>query len=198
MAPDGYFLDWAPGHTPYVAPDGMAFPIDAKNDLVLMLHMRPSGKPEVVQASIGLYFTDTPPTRVPALLRLTRQDLDIPAGEAHHVVAPSYQLPVDVDIATQPAHTTWPESKASRRFRRLGQRLLSVKDGTSAGRMSTGMCAHCAAGRTSVTMRWTYDNSSRASENQRSAGGAIRTTHPPMKWRAVVSGAASQSDRRTS
>ena len=26
MAPDGYFLDWAPGHTPYVAPDGMAFP----------------------------------------------------------------------------------------------------------------------------------------------------------------------------
>ncbi len=30
MAPDGYFLDWAPGHTPYVAPDGMAFPIEAE------------------------------------------------------------------------------------------------------------------------------------------------------------------------
>ena len=28
MAPDGYFLDWAPGHTPYVAPDGMAFPVE--------------------------------------------------------------------------------------------------------------------------------------------------------------------------
>ena len=30
MAPDGYFLDWAPGHTPYVAPDGMAFPVEEK------------------------------------------------------------------------------------------------------------------------------------------------------------------------
>src|SRR5579862_8601919 len=68
MAPDGYFLDWAPGHTPYVAPDGMAIPIEAYSDLVLMLHLRPSGKQEVVQATVGLYFSDTPPTRVPALL----------------------------------------------------------------------------------------------------------------------------------
>ena len=104
MAPDGYFLDWAPGHTPYVAPDGMAFPVEENSDLVLMLHLRPSGKQELVQASVGLYFTDTPPTRVPALLRLTRQDLDIPAGESHHVVATSYRLPVDVDVYTVQPH----------------------------------------------------------------------------------------------
>ena len=46
-----------------------------------MLHLRPTGKEETVQVSVGFYFTDTPPTRVPALLRLTRQDLDIPAGK---------------------------------------------------------------------------------------------------------------------
>ena len=37
MAPDGYFLDWAPGHTPYVAPDGMAFPLGILDRLVQQL-----------------------------------------------------------------------------------------------------------------------------------------------------------------
>ena len=44
MAPDGYFLDWAPGHSPYRAPEGMAFPIEGNSDLVLMLHLRPTGR----------------------------------------------------------------------------------------------------------------------------------------------------------
>ena len=68
MAPDGYFLDWAPGHAPYIAPDGMSFPVEAGTDLVLMLHMRPDDTPQQVRATVGLYFTDTPPSRVPALL----------------------------------------------------------------------------------------------------------------------------------
>src|SRR6185295_7366527 len=103
MAPDGYFLDWAPGHTPYVAPDGMAFPVEPNSDLVLMLHLRPSGKEETVQASVGLYLSDTPPTRVPALLRLTRQDLEIPAGEKR-VVTSTFTLPVDLDLYTVQPH----------------------------------------------------------------------------------------------
>ena len=86
------------------APQGMAFPVEASSDLVLMLHMRPSGKPEVVHVSVGLYFSATPPTRVPALLRLTRQDLDIPAGERHAVVTSSYTLPVDIDVFTVQPH----------------------------------------------------------------------------------------------
>jgi hypothetical protein len=64
MAPDGYFLDWAPGHTPYVAPDGMAFPVEKNSDLILMLHLRPTGMQEMVQVNVGLYFTQTPPSRV--------------------------------------------------------------------------------------------------------------------------------------
>src|SRR4029077_14801239 len=53
---------------------------------------------------IALYFADTPPTRVPALLRLTRQDLDIPRGEKSFVVASSYVLPVAVDLMTVQPH----------------------------------------------------------------------------------------------
>jgi hypothetical protein len=103
-APDGYFLDWGPGHTPYVAPDGMAWPLEPNTDLVMMLHLRPSGKEEVVQPALGLYFADAPPTRVPSLLRLTRQHMDIPPGDGRYTVTDSYTLPVDVEVHTIQPH----------------------------------------------------------------------------------------------
>jgi Flp pilus assembly protein TadD/mono/diheme cytochrome c family protein len=113
QGPDGYFLDWGPGHTPYVAPDGMAWPLRPGIDLVMMLHLRPSGAPEPVQAKIGLYFSDTPPTRTPALIRLTRQDLDIPAGEANYVATDSFRVDVDIDLYTVQPHAHY----LAKRFR---------------------------------------------------------------------------------
>ena len=62
-APDGFFLDWAPGHRPTVAVPGTAWPLPASSDLVMMLHLRPSGKVEQVQASLALYFSDGPAGR---------------------------------------------------------------------------------------------------------------------------------------
>ena len=65
--------------------------------------MQPSGKPEAVSPSIGLYFGDQAPTRTPAMLRLGRQNIDIPAGDARYTVSDSYLLPVDVEVeAVQP------------------------------------------------------------------------------------------------
>lgn len=103
-APDGFFLDWAPGHRPNVAAPGTAWTLQAGSDLVMMLHLRPSGKPEQVQASVGLYFTDVPPVRMPVMLRLTRQALEIPAGAAAHVVDDRYVLPVDLEVLTVQPH----------------------------------------------------------------------------------------------
>jgi tetratricopeptide (TPR) repeat protein len=103
-APDGFFLDWAPGHRAQVATDGTAWQIPGHADLVMMLHLRPSGKEETVQASIGLYFTPTPPARQPVMLRLTRQQLDIPAGTSRYEVADSYTLPVAVEVHTVQPH----------------------------------------------------------------------------------------------
>ena len=78
--------------------------LDAAADLVVEVHMQPSGRPESVRPSIGLYFGDRPPTRTPAMLRLGRQDIDIPAGRSalrRHRFATS--LPVDVEVqALQP------------------------------------------------------------------------------------------------
>jgi len=101
--PDGHFLGWTPGQVAPLLPKDLAWRLDVHSDLVVELHMRPSGKPEPVAPSIGLYFSDVPPTRTPAMLRLGRQSIDIPAGDRRYVVTDSYVVPVDVDVqAVQP------------------------------------------------------------------------------------------------
>lgn len=104
QGPDGYFLDWGPGHAPYVAPEGMAWPLEPGTDLVMMMHLRPSGRPETLQGTLGLYFSEGPPRLVPSLIRLTRQHLDIPAGEPRYVVTDSFTLDAAVDVYTVQPH----------------------------------------------------------------------------------------------
>jgi tetratricopeptide (TPR) repeat protein len=101
--PDGYFLGWTPGQSPQVSPAGMPWILETDTDLVVMLHLRPSGKEELVQFAVGLYFTDVPPWLTPLMIRLCRQDIEIPAGERRYTVTNSYSLPVDADAyAVQP------------------------------------------------------------------------------------------------
>ncbi|HXV76620.1 MAG TPA: tetratricopeptide repeat protein [Candidatus Polarisedimenticolaceae bacterium] len=96
-APDGHLLGWTPGKVPAAAPADLAWRLDPGDDLVLQLHMVPSGKPESIQASIGLYFTDRRPTRRAYALILGSREIDIPAGAAAHVVRDRYELPIDVE-----------------------------------------------------------------------------------------------------
>jgi Tfp pilus assembly protein PilF/mono/diheme cytochrome c family protein len=97
--PDSHFLFWKPGSVPYVEPSGMALRLDKGTDLVLNVHMQPSGKPESIQPTIGIYFTDQPATKFPMLLQLQNDGkLDIPPGDANFVVTDQLTLPVDVDL----------------------------------------------------------------------------------------------------
>jgi len=97
--PESHFLFWKPGTVPWVEPEGMAWRLDPGTDLVLNMHLQPSGKPESIQPEVGLYFTDRPPTRFPMLLQLERDGaLDIPAGKRDFVIADEFRLPVDVDV----------------------------------------------------------------------------------------------------
>ena len=101
--PDGHFLGWTPGQTSPLAPDGLAWRLDAGNDLVVQLHLRPTGRAERIESTIGVYLTAVPPARLPAILRLGRQNLDIPPGAGQYRVSDSYVLPVDAEIqAIQP------------------------------------------------------------------------------------------------
>lgn len=102
--PDGYFLGWTPGQLPWHGgPQGMAWRLEPGIDFVVQVHMQPSGRPEILQSSIALYFTDRPPLRTPMMLRLGRHDIDIPAGASRYVTSDHYRLPVSVEVlAVQP------------------------------------------------------------------------------------------------
>jgi tetratricopeptide (TPR) repeat protein/mono/diheme cytochrome c family protein len=96
---DGHFLFWKPGGAPYVEPDGFAWRIDPGNDLVLNAHLQPTGKPEQVRPSIGLYFTDKPPEHFPMLVQLEHDGaLNIPPGNRDFLVSDDFRLPLDVDV----------------------------------------------------------------------------------------------------
>ena len=120
--PDGHFLGWTPGQVAPLLPKGLAWRLAPGTDLVLEVHMKPSGRTEVVEPSIGLYFGDEPPERTPAMLRLGRQSIDIAAGQKDYAIGDSFVLPVDVEVqAIQPhAHYRAREVKG----------LATLPDGT--------------------------------------------------------------------
>jgi len=97
--PDSHFLFWKPGGAPWKEPSGMAWRLDPGNDLVLNVHLHPTGKAESVQPSVGLYFTREAPTKFPMLLQLESDGaLDIPAGAHDFAVSDDFRLPLDVDV----------------------------------------------------------------------------------------------------
>jgi len=97
--PDSHFLFWKPGTVPRPEPEGMSLRLDKDTDLVLNIHLQPSGKPEKIQPNLGLYFTDRAATLFPLLLQLENdRQLDIPPGEKRFLVTDEFTLPVDVDM----------------------------------------------------------------------------------------------------
>lgn len=97
-APDGHFLGWTPGKRPHVHPPGMAWRLWPGSDLVLQVHLTPTGRHERVRPRIGLHFTDVPTEIEPLSLVLWSEDIDIPAGASDHVVADHLVLPVPVTV----------------------------------------------------------------------------------------------------
>ena len=175
--PDSHFLFWKPGSAPYVEPDSMTLRLDKDTDLVLNTHLQPSGKPETIQPSLGLYFTEKPATLHPILLQMENDRmLDIPPGENNFLVTDDFTVPVDVEVLAIYPHAHY-----------LGKDLLALAtlpDGT------TKMLIHISRWDlnwqavyrytqpvtlpkgTTISMRFTYDNSF---ENVRNPN------HPPQR-----------------
>jgi len=101
--PEGHLLGWTPGQAPREVPAGAPWRLEPGSDLVAQLHLQPTGKPESLMFSIGIYFTDQPPTRTPVGLRLGSETIDIPPGRSDYTIEDSYVTPVDVEVvAIQP------------------------------------------------------------------------------------------------
>ena len=162
--PDSHFLFWKPGTPPYFESKEMTWQLDKGTDLVLNMHLQPSGKPETIQASIGIYFSDTPPTTFPMLLQLEGDGkLDVPAGKKDFVVTDEYRVPTDSDLlGIYPhAHYLGKDVLATAVFPDGTKReLIHIKDWD----INWQSVYHyikpvfLPAG-TIVSMRWTYNNS---------------------------------------
>jgi tetratricopeptide (TPR) repeat protein/mono/diheme cytochrome c family protein len=97
--PEGHFIYWKPGIPIWVEPDDMAWRLSPGTDLVLNIHLRPSGTPVPIQPTIGIYFSDKKPTLNPMLLQLDRDDeLNIPAGAGDFQVTDDFKLPLAVTV----------------------------------------------------------------------------------------------------
>ena len=176
--PDGHFLGWTPGQIAPLVDADLAWRLDPGTDLVVQLHMQPSGKPEAVRPSIGFFFSDTPPTRTPTILRLGSQGIDIAAGDGRYVVEDRYTLPVDATLlAVQPhAHyraadvtgtATLPDGTA-RTLIHIGAwdfRWQHVYRYTEPIRLPRG---------TTVAMRYLYDNSPQNPRNPQLPPARVR------------------------
>ncbi len=103
--PSGHIVGWTPGQVPYETHPGTAWELKPGTDLVLQLHMLPTGKPTPVNPRIGLYFADTPPSKKSFVLQMRDYDIQIPAGKSDYVVSDSVKLPVDVDLVAVYPHT---------------------------------------------------------------------------------------------
>jgi tetratricopeptide (TPR) repeat protein len=97
--PDSHFLFWKPGTVLRPEPDDMSWRLDPNTDLVLNLHLQPTGKEEEVQVKVGLYFAAHGPTKFPMLLQLEHDGaIRIPPGDRSFAVTDSLTLPVAVDV----------------------------------------------------------------------------------------------------
>ena len=98
--PEGHFLGWTPGKVPYAGSDELAWVLEPGSDLVVQLHMVPTGKPEPIRPRVGLYFAEGPPTRLMDTVVLDVKEIDIPAGKKDYVVEMSYEIPIPVEIVS--------------------------------------------------------------------------------------------------
>ncbi len=173
--PGGHILVWTPGKVPTENPEGLAWGLREGTDLVLELHMQPSGKPERVQPSAGLYFSDEAPTKIPFILILGSVAIDIPAGSKNHWIEDSYVLPVDVQVmGLYPhAHFLGKQMEVSARFPDGSRRwLLHIKDWDFNWQDDYVYAEPVALPRgTQLTMRYSYDNSA----------GNVRNPHNPPR-----------------
>ena len=176
--PGGQFLSWQPGKQPSLGNEARSWRLPKGADMVLQMHMRPGGKPEQIQSTVGFYFTDKPPTQYPFVLVLRSTAIDIPAGEKNYIIESSYTLPVDVDLTgiLPHAHYLGHELAGNATLPDGSQRpLILIKnwDFNWQGDYRYAKPVALPKG-TKVAMRYSYDNS---------ADNVRNPTHPPKQVR---------------
>jgi hypothetical protein len=93
---------WTPGMTPRFYPQDIGVALDKSADLVVQLHLHPTGKVESDQSKIALYLAKKPVKKVisRAPLLLGTLVIEIPPGESRYRTGSSVTLPVDCTLTS--------------------------------------------------------------------------------------------------
>jgi Flp pilus assembly protein TadD len=170
--PDGHFIGWAPGRGPIVAPEGMSWRLEPDSDLVVELHLL-HGKSSVhVQPQVGLYFTDQPPANSPVMVVMGTKVIDIPADERDYAISDTYVLPVHASLLSVYPHAHYLGKEMSVKAALPDgstTRLLHIKQWDFHWQQDYRYATPVSLPRgTTITMRYTYDNSRENSANPHS------------------------------
>ena len=96
--PGGFFIGWTPGASANPGRDDLAWRLTPGTDLMLQLHLRPTGEPETVRPRVGLHFASGPPSRTPALILLESRAIDLQPGDTASAAGDAYRVPVPVEV----------------------------------------------------------------------------------------------------
>lgn len=88
---------WTPGYEARPLPEGYAAEWPTDCDLVLQLHLHPSGKPEVEQSTVGLHLTSEKPSGKMKSMVMLDKSLDIAPGNGNYEIRESKTLKSAVD-----------------------------------------------------------------------------------------------------
>jgi hypothetical protein len=131
FAPSGGLGGWAPGVYPQHLPNGIARRMKKGSDLILQTHFHPTGKEELEQSSVGIYFAKTTPRKIMHGSMVASRRIDIPPGEKDYKVTASITSPIDVELIgiTPHAHLICKEMKVWANFPDgKTQDLIWIKD----------------------------------------------------------------------
>jgi len=160
---------WSPGRVPVLEAADTAWTLEEGSDLAVQLHMVPTGSTEVVQPAIGLYFSPTPPTRTPVVIKLESKSIDIPAGNAAYVIEDEYVLPADVEAVSVYPHAHYLATQmqgVARLPNGTSVPLLSITQWNIKWQDQYRYASPLFLPRgTTVRMRFVYDNSERNTNN---------------------------------
>lgn len=93
-----YLGGWNPGATPHFFPAGTGRLMPKAGDVVFQIHYHPSGKPELDQTEIGIYFAPASARQVVADIVVGNVDLMIPAGSSNATFMGEYTLPTNATL----------------------------------------------------------------------------------------------------
>src|SRR5205809_3125190 len=175
--PEGQLLGWTPGQSAHDVAPGTAWRLEPGSDVIVQLHLQPTGRPEPLTISVGFFFTDDPPTRTPVGLRLGSETIDIPPGQRDYTIADSYVTPVDVEvIAIQPhAHNLARRMTATATLPDGSRRwLISIADWDFRWQEVYRYERSIALPKgTTIAMEYVYDNSADNIRNPRHPPGRV-------------------------